>query len=341
MNYPEADKIQAILAESKKIVILQADNPDGDSLATSLALEQILHELGKEPYMYCAIDMPSYLRYLLGWDRVSKDLPPQFDASIIVDASTVTLFQKLQDNKQQGWIAAKPCIVLDHHENVSNEIPFAEVILNDPARASSGELVYLLAKQLAWPLSLVTQEFIMTSILGDTQGLANSLATPLTYRVMADITEYGVNRPLLEEMRREYTKMPKVIYEYKAKLITRTEFAHDGKIATVEIPQAEINEFSPLYNPAPLIQNDMLQVEGVGVAIVFKKYDDGKITAAIRCNHNTAIGAKLAEHFGGGGHAYASGFKVLNKPMHELKAETLRVTGELLNEIKDTAHATV
>src|ERR1039458_1052867 len=85
--YPEADQIQKIVTDANNIVIVQADNPDADSLGSALALEQILGDLGKEPYLYCAVDMPTYLRYMSGWDRLNKDLPKQFDASIIVDAS--------------------------------------------------------------------------------------------------------------------------------------------------------------------------------------------------------------------------------------------------------------
>ncbi len=66
---------------AKTILILQADNPDGDSLASSLALESILAEMGKEPIMVCGIDMPAHLRYLSGWDRVEKDIPSKFDAA--------------------------------------------------------------------------------------------------------------------------------------------------------------------------------------------------------------------------------------------------------------------
>ena len=70
--YPQTAQIKQIIDEATDIVILQADNPDGDSLASSLALESILYQMGKRPHMYCGIDMPSYLRYLPGWDRVSS-----------------------------------------------------------------------------------------------------------------------------------------------------------------------------------------------------------------------------------------------------------------------------
>ncbi|HSX45394.1 MAG TPA: DHH family phosphoesterase [Candidatus Saccharimonadia bacterium] len=334
-DYPEAAQIRKIVDEAHKIVIVQADNPDADSLGSALALENLLGEMGKEPYLYGATDMPTYLRYLSGWDRVQKDLPAKFDASIIVDASTMTLFEKLADSGQQGWLAARPCVVLDHHEIVENSVPFATVIINDHTRASTGELIWLLAQQLQWPVPPAAQVYLMSSILGDTQGLTNQLASADTYRIMADFIDHGVDRPQLEELRREFGKMQPAIYRYKAQLISRTEFSDDGKLASVTVPQTEINEYSPLYNPAPLIQGDMLQTAGVQVAIVFKHYDDGKITGAIRANPGASIAAELAEHMGGGGHAFASGFKVVgSRPFDEVKTDCLAFAQQLLDKLE-------
>ncbi len=336
--YAEAEQIAKIIQSAQKIVIVQADNPDADSLGSALALEHILGDMGKEPFLYCAVDMPGYIRYLSGWDRVSQDMPMQFDASILVDVSTMTLLEKLIDLKLNNRLATRPCIVLDHHEVVENPIPFATIVINDHQRASAGELIYKLAKQLDWKLSPEAELPLMASILGDTQGLTNQLASADTYRVLADFIDDGVDRPKLEEQRREYGKMPPEIYRYKAELIKRTEFAADGQLAHVTIPQSEINEFSPLYNPAPLIQADMLQTTGVRTAIVFKCYADGKITGAIRCNSGTAIAAELAEHFGGGGHKLASGFKVTDgRSFDELKTECLKLATDLLVKLPGDA----
>lgn len=329
--YDQADQIKQLIDYGKRIVVVQADNPDADSLGSALAMEHILGDLGKDVYLYCAVDMPSYLHYLSGWDRVNKDLASQFDLSIIVDASTLTLIDKLITNGQKGWLASKPCIVLDHHESVEKPVDFATVTINDSNRASTGELIYIIAKQLEWPVSLECQEVIASSILGDTQGLSNSLASAQTYRIMADMIEAGVDRPRLEELRREFGKMQPEIYKYKAKLIERTEFALDGRLAIVTVPQDEINTYSPLYNPAPLVQSDMLQTRDVEIAVVLKNYDDGHVTAAIRCNPTAGVAAKLAEHFGGGGHAFASGFKVTDgRKLDALKKELIEFTGGLL-----------
>ena len=322
--------LQALINDAQHIVVVQADNPDGDSLGSALALEHILGDMGKQVTLYCGVDMPGYLHYLSGWDRVEKQLPNKFDASIIVDASTLSLLEKLQSSGELGWLAVKPCAVLDHHEKVENVIPFAQVIINEFRLSSTGELIYALATELEWPVSAAAGEGIMTAILGDTQGLSNQLAGAGTYRVMAALTELGVDRPALEERRRGLSKMPASIYAYKGTLLQRTEFHDDGRIAVITIPQAEINEFSPLYNPGPLVQGDMLQTIGVQVAIVLKQYADGKVTGAIRCNPGAGVGAELAEHLGGGGHAFASGFKVTNRAYTEVKADCLSYCRELL-----------
>jgi phosphoesterase RecJ-like protein len=328
------DKIKELVGAAQSIVILQADNPDADSLGSALALEHILGGIGKEIQLYCGVDIPTYLRYLPGWDRVQKDLPKQFDLSIIVDASTYTLFEQLDKTGQFAWLKSKPSIILDHHAQVEKPLDFAKVLLCDVHKSSTGELIFDLAKHCEWPVRAEAAEHIMSAILGDTQGLMNELTNANTYRAMAKLTEAGANRPRLEELRRESSKMAQEIYHYKGRLLERTEFAADGAIAYVTIPQDEINEYSPLYNPAVLMQFDSLQVIGVKISIVFKVYDDGHLTAKIRCASGAPIGAKLAEHFGGGGHPYASGFKITDgRSFSEIRSECLAYTTELLNNL--------
>jgi phosphoesterase RecJ-like protein len=329
--------IDAILAEAKDIVIIQADNPDADSLGSALALEQILGEMGKNPYLYCGVDIPQYLQHLSGYDRVSSELPNTFDASIIVDTSALSLLGKMSESGYQSKLAAKPCIILDHHHTTDNDIPFATATVIDDAVSSTGELIYNLAQEHNWPLDVTAGEYIMSAILGDTQGLSNGLARPATYRVMAELIELGVNRQKLEDARREYSKMDPIIYKYKT-LIERTDIVADGRIAVVSVPQSEITQYSPLYNPAPLIQSDMLMTRGVGVALVLKYYNDGKILCSIRCNPGYGIAAELATAFGGGGHDYASGFKIQDgRPLNEVKSECLQKATDLLDNLNKEA----
>ena len=336
------DQIKHAIMDAQRIVVIQADNPDADSLGSALALEHILSDLGKDVALYCGVHIPDYLHYLLGWDRVLNELPSNFDLSIIVDASTYILFEKLEASGHFSWVKSRPCVVLDHHTSVEKPLDFTSLMLIRPEAASTGEMISDLLVSFGWRLSTPAAEAIMTSILGDTQGLSNELTTAHTYRVMADLTELGADRSALEEARREYGKMVPKIYDYKAKLIQDTKFTEDNEVAYVVINQKELNEFSPLYNPVPLIQPDMLQVKGVAVSIVFKVYDSGKITGAIRTNNAYPIAAKLAESLGGGGHPHASGFKIEDgRSFEDIKDECLRKALELSATYKGNDDETI
>lgn len=325
-------QLQGMVDGATSILIIQADNPDGDSLASALALEEILGEMGKHVHLYCGVDVPDYLKHIKGWDRVDKTVPTKFDLSIIVDTSAQVLLEKLNNSEHRGWVASKPVIVIDHHTDVPCDIPYATLVINDHDAVATGEAIYKISKELDWALNLQAKTHIASSILSDSLGLSSEGTTAQTYRIMADLIEGGVDRPVLEEARKAYTKMPEEIFRYKAKLIERTEFLSNGRLALIGIPDAEINQYSPLYNPAPLIQIDMLQTEGVMAAIVLKHYNDGRITGSIRCNIKTGIAADLAKHFGGGGHSYAAGFKIKGEKDYETaKTEVIAIATKLLD----------
>lgn len=326
------DKIEQLLAAAKKVVVLQADNPDGDSLASALALEQILGDMGKEVHLYCGVDMPSYLTHMPGWDRVSNELPSQFDVSIVVDTSSDSLFELLEKSGQKSWITSRPSIVIDHHATEAT-IAWATVLYVQTAVAT-GEVLYELAKQLKWPLNHEAKELIAVSILSDSLGLTTQATTARSIHIIAELVEGGISIAELENRRRELMRKSPGILSYKGELIKRIEYSTDGRVATITIPWEEIEQYSQEYNPSVLVLDEMRLVEGVDVAIAFKLYRGDRVTAKIRCNYGKAIGKELAEHFGGGGHPYASGFKVQDgRPFNEIKSECVAFAVELLNNL--------
>lgn len=327
------EQIAALLNKAHSIVIVQADNPDADSLASSLALEHILGDMAKQPHLYCGVDMPSYLRYLPGWDRVGRDLPKQFDASIIVDTSSETLLEQLALTNQLMWLKNKPCLVLDHHQG-EQQISFASINLDAPT-VSTGELIYELASRLDWPLNHEALNMLATSIMADSRGLTTDRTTPRSIHVVAELVEKGVSIPELETARRTSLRRPAELVHYKGQLLQRVEYFADTRIATVTIPWEEIEQYSHAYNPTMLVIEDMLLTAGTAVAIGFKQYPDGKTTAKIRANYGHPVAAAVASAMGGGGHPYASGFKITDgRPFNEVKSECIRIVTQLLDNPK-------
>jgi len=320
---------------AQRIVVVQADNPDGDSLASSLALEQILGDMGKDVYQYCGVDIPTYLRHLPGWDRVNKQLPSQFDLSIIVDTSAISLLEQLQKTGQIGSLTTRPSIVIDHHP-VENTIYFSTILINKPAVAT-GELLYELVNENKWPMSLEVKEFLAISILSDSLGLMSEATTGQSIHIMAELVESGVSLAKLESARRETMRKSPDIVHFKGELLQRVEYFDENRIAAVTISHSEIAAYSHEYNPSMLVLDDMRLTTNTDVAIAFKTYADGKITAKIRCNYGKGIATDLAQYFGGGGHPYASGFKVTDKrPFTEVKTDCINKASELLRQLEST-----
>lgn len=322
-------EIQEFFNQHSKFVIIQADNPDGDSIASALALNEILSTLGKESVLYCAVEVPSYLKFITGWEKINNYIPSNFDASIIVDTSSSTLLENLYLSPEVSWVKAKPSLVLDHHKDVECDIDFASVVSNNPDYSSTGEVIYGIAKELDFSINKLSGELILQSILSDSLGLTSDIAGPETYKNVAEILSLGISRAELEEKRRQLSKMSEAVFRYKAELMERTEFYFDTKIALTVIPESELYDIGTQYNPGPLIMSELLNIEGVQIALAIKRYKN-RVTVALRCSQGTEIAGEIASSYGGGGHPYAAGFRIDN-----FNEDFTKFKYELVNKIID------
>jgi len=330
--YPSADQINELIQSSKKIVIIQADNPDGDSLGSSVALEQILTLANKDPLMFCGVSIPSYLQYIPGWDRVNSELPSNFDLSIIVDTSAISLLDSLTKKNLLGKVRSRPCIIIDHH-TTEKTIDFATISLNIPTACATGEVIYELAKQLNWANSKIGNDVIAAAILSDSLGLTVSSVSARSVHIIGELVETGVSLSALENARRDHMRKSSELVHYKGQLLERIEYFNQDKLALLTIPWKEIEQYSPFYNPAILALDDMRLTINTIIAVVLKEYPNGKITGKIRSNYGYPLANKLAEKFGGGGHEYASGFKLTdNIDLNDLKQQLIVKCQELFNE---------
>lgn len=301
------DTAKQLITDAQKIIIIQAENPDGDSVGSSLALEEILSDLGKQVIMYCPVEVPKYLRYITGWDRVTMDFDTTADLAIIVDTAADVLITKvLETPGVRHYLESHPVLVIDHHTTESN-LSFDHTMLSADAVAT-GEVLYNLAADSDWTINQQAAEDMLVAIMSDSLGLTTQSVSPQTYFVVGKLAELGASNAGIEERRREFMKKPQEILAYKGELIGRIEYYLDGKLALVHIPWDDIQKYSDQYNPSVLVLDEMRLVNDVQVAVAIKTYPDGKLTGKLRSN--LPISETVAGYFGGGGHKYAAGFRV-------------------------------
>ena len=322
-------KFTDFIKDKQKICIIQAENPDGDSLGSAIALDYLLKD--KDISLYCPVDIPKYLHYFDDWSRVTNEFDFRADGYIIVDtAASVLLSKLLDDTAVKNRLYNAPVFVLDHHETADDlDFPHNSIIEVRPACA---ELVYRIAKDQSIDINKDAAKAIFQGILSDTLGLTSSSVTAETFNIAAELMNLGANISDLEEKRREFMKKTPRILDYKADLIKRIEYSLDGILATVHIPWDDIREYSDDYNPNVLILEEMRLVEGVKVAVAIKTYPDGKVTGKIRTSADAPIAEKIAGYFGGGGHPAAAGFRTYDTSYEEVVRELINIIPELLNE---------
>lgn len=300
----------AMIADANTIVVIQAENPDGDSLASSLALEEILSELGKDVKLYAPVEIPKYLRYLNGWDRVENSFDTKADLAIIVDTSADVLLSKvLEAPEVRHFLESHPVLVIDHHLTGST-LSFDHTAVTAEA-AATGEILYDLAVAHNWLITPQAAEDMLAAILSDTLGLSTQSVSSKTLRIAAALVDLGASPSAIDTRRKQFMKKSAEILAYKGELIGRIEYLLGGQLALVHIPWEDIQRYSDQYNPSVLVLEEMLFVEGVSVAVAIKTYPDGKVTGKIRSIQ--PIAETIAGFFGGGGHKYASGFRAYDE----------------------------
>lgn len=322
-------KFQEFLEGKQKICIIQAENPDGDSLGSAIALDYLLE--GKEVSLYCPVDIPKYLRYFGDWSRVTNEFDYRADGYIIVDTAAAILLSKLLDDTAiKNRLYSTPVFVIDHHETEDDlDFPHESIIETRPACA---EVIFEIATELKMNIGKEAAEAIYQAIASDTLGFTSMTVTSRTFEIAAKLVELGANVGELEERRREMMKKSPRILDYKADLIKRVEYSLDGTLATVHIPWDDIQEFSDEYNPNVLILEELRLVEGVLVAVAIKTYPDGKVTGKIRCANSAPIAEDIAAYFGGGGHPYAAGFRTYDTTYEETVRDIVGLMPKLLNQ---------
>ncbi len=331
------DNAKQLIDAAQKIIIIQAENPDGDSLGSALALEEILGDLGKKVTLYCDVEIPKYLRYIVGWDRVAQDFDTNADLAIIVDTTSETLIGKsLAIPGVRHFFETHPVLVIDHHVETPSTLSFSHTLIVEKA-VSATEVIYKIASTNGWTINQQAAENMLAGLLSDSLGLTTQNVDESAYSVAGKLTALGASPSVIEERRREFMKKSATILKYKGVLIDRIEYLLDGKLALVHIPWEEIQQYSDQYNPSVLVLDEMRLVEGVEIGVAIKTYPDGKLTGKLRSN--SPISATVAGFFGGGGHQYAAGFRVFES-IDKIIPELLIATEKALRDIENDTQTT-
>jgi phosphoesterase RecJ-like protein len=327
-------KLNDLVGSAKTILILQPEKPDTDSLTSSLALENILGDQGKEIVLYCKDPIPKYISYFSGADRIVDEFPNNFDFTILVDTGGPQMLTRTLESYGPK-LQKKPFVIVDHHANRSS-MPFETIDIIEPSATSTCELVVDIARNLDWKISAEAASLIVPGILADTRNLSIQATTPKTVRTVADMMEAGADLFAIHSAYREADALIPELLELKGRLLSRMELFADGKIALIVVTPEELKQFADIHDPADLIVYEMQWAKGVEIAVVMRNYGT-KIKVSTRAN--MPVAAQACGEFGGGGHDRAAGCQINDTPIAEAKANFVKVLTQKIKDYEALQHA--
>ena len=292
------------LIESDRIVLTTHVRPDGDGIASELALFKILEDLGKDVYIvnqdstpeiYSWLPMTEKIHSLKLHGRISLD---PIDLALLLDCSSSNRIGNVYDIiKGAGRI-----ISLDHHEG--NDC-FRDYCYIDTSASSIGELLYSIVPDIEKRLDRDLATCLYVSIMTDTGSFAYSNTTGKVFRIVSELFEYGL----------EPDKVYSSVYNSKrfnhfrllARALEVMETDESEKVVWMLLPLRVYHETGALEEDNEGILEVIRGLRGMELIILLRQLEDGKMKCSLR-SKNSIDCNRLARLFNGGGHFKAAGF---------------------------------
>ena len=275
-------------------------DPEGDCVASLLALDSLLQKIKKKSYVLCADPVPEQLRFLdtRRWHAYQPcDILPDFDAGIIVDCPTLERIGQVKEIMIQKNAFL---INIDHH--ISNRA-FGNINYVDVNAAACGELIYDLFNHFKVPLTREDCQSIYVSLSTDTGSFRYSNTTAKTHEIVADLLRHGLDIEKLNESL--YENMPRRKLDLFRMFLERIEFNSSGRIICAILEEKDLKKSGARKSDLEGFVEYLRSISGVEVAFLITEQGENS-RVSFRSKGNFDVN-KLANFFGGGGHRKASG----------------------------------
>ncbi len=325
-----AESLQLVwhaLHAGEKFFVAGHLNPDGDSLGCTLALTSLLERMGKQVYAYCAPAVGADLQFLPGFSNLHVgQLPtqPDFDTVILLECSD----RKRGGDLEAVLTAAKTLVNIDHHL-VSTA--YGHVNHIDAGASSTAEIIFQLFEESGGDFLPTPAEAtcLYTGVVTDTGRFVHSNTTAEALRVASALVALGADVNKINQV--IYFTKPYLELKVLGRALEKMQLRFDNKYSEIILTRHDFDSLGATPAQTQGIVSQPTMIPGVEVSALLKEEPD-KISVNLR-SRGAADVSKIAQTFGGGGHARAAGFKVTGKPLHQVAQELANHVAHVVKEL--------
>lgn len=314
IDYSSIEKLKRLLERPSNVVIVSHTNPDGDAIGSSLALAEVLRELGHNPT--CIV--PNKFPYYLDWIPRSKSIIvhrndtehraeqaiAEADIIVCADMSNMSRLEDLSKALETNTKAAR--VLIDHHLSPDERF---DLMFSYPDSSSTAFIVYSLIEQAFGTEHLTptiaTQLYV--GIMTDTGNFAFSNLTPELFRAVAALSETGIDIPkIYNNVYNSFTEGRARLFGYTINRKMKTLLK--GTVAYMSLTEEEMRRFWFQPGDNEGFVNYPLTIKKMKMSAMFSQQHDF-IRVSLRSRGDVDVNLFARRYFNGGGHRNAAGGK--------------------------------
>ncbi len=321
--------IARTLKDSPRTLIVCHVAPDGDCLGAGLALGEALRRLGGAVTVASADGVPANLAFLPGADAIVRHSPDgaTYAVAVTMECSELGRTGALaQAVRSSGMI-----IAIDHH---AGHKPYAHLTDWDPTAAAVGEQVADLIRTLGVEIDRPIALALLTALITDTGVFRYGNTTSRTLRLAADLVDRGAT--IGEIVRAVYEEQPASALRLLGGALAKLEMHEGGAVALALITPEILSAAGALPEEVSGIAAMLRTIAGVRLAMTLEDRA-GTVRISIRARDGLRAD-RVAEAFGGGGHAAAAGAEPSGR-LEEVARRVLDESRRELSRSRDGANA--
>ncbi len=298
------EQIEKIIKASQNIVFISHKNPDADTLGSAIAFNLVLKNEypEKEGRMLCvdqAKDEYSFLPHIekfeTEFDLRSTDLIVFLD----VGSWYMSNFHLFHEDL---FTCGVPIVNIDHHSSNEN---YGDINLVESDSASTTTILYKLFNALEYRITPEIATCLLAGIYEDTGSFKHANTSVEVLKVAADLMSKGgkiaqVSKSLFKTKTIDSLKL-------WGKAFEKTKLSDHGAVYSV-INESDYLETSTSPENLSGLVEYLNMVPDSKYALLLNEDRKGNVKGSMRARAEDVDVAKIAESYGGGGHAKASGF---------------------------------
>lgn len=279
-------------------------NADGDGCGSQAALARILAQRGVRAVIVNPTPWPESFRWLLGTDVEDRSSMGgaalrEVDRLIVLDISDVKRLGALAST-----VRALPqdALVIDHH--LPGDEPPGGTMLSDTTACATGELIHDVAVATGATITVPIAEALYTALVTDTGGFRFGNTSPRCLVVAAALLQAGVDPEAMYA--RIYGSVPLGRVRLLRDVLDTLEVDLELGIAWVRVAADLLESHGATSEDLDGVVEHPRSIAGVRLALLFRDLGNGQVKVSFRSVAGVNV-HRLAQGFGGGGHARAAG----------------------------------